>query len=130
MLIHSLSTGHKQFHLMASMLPSDLVVAMLIINQRKLCFHWTMKDRDHPRTIFRPDKRLFNFFVKLFGPCIPDEGYYCADMDSHYLDTWDAMEKLVDEGLCKSIGLSNFNRFGIIIFYVNNPRYIFNYHHR
>jgi len=42
---------------------------------------------------------------------LDDEGYYCADMDSHYLETWDAMEKLVDEGLCKSIGLSNFNRF-------------------
>ena len=41
---------------------------------------------------------------------LDDEGYYCADMESHYLETWEAMEALVDEGLCKSIGLSNFNR--------------------
>ena len=41
---------------------------------------------------------------------LTDEGYYCADMDSHYLETWAAMEELVDQGLTKTIGLSNFNR--------------------
>ena len=41
---------------------------------------------------------------------LDDEGYYCADLESHYVETWAAMEQLVDRGLTRTIGLSNFNK--------------------
>ena len=46
-------------------------------------------------------------------PC-DKEGYYCNDQESHYVETWKAMEKLVDNGKTKTIGLSNFNKTQIV----------------
>ena len=41
---------------------------------------------------------------------LDDQGYYCYDAQSHYVETWKKMETLVDSGKCRSIGLSNFNQ--------------------
>lgn len=38
-----------------------------------------------------------------------DEDNRIIGSDASYLDTWKEMEKLVEQGLVKSIGISNFN---------------------
>ena len=62
----------------------------------------------------KQELRFFHFFplfdvtVFLVIPKNPD-GTIIYDVDTHPTDTWLAMEKLVEKGLVKSIGLSNFN---------------------
>eukprot|EP00466_Bigelowiella_natans_P004081 jgi/Bigna1/57303/fgenesh1_pm.9_\ len=57
--------------------------------------HW-------PQVCFYKHRTMF--------PYDPETLVYCSDNDTHFAETWTAMEKLVDEGLVKSIGLSNFNK--------------------
>lgn len=38
-----------------------------------------------------------------------EDGYYLTDKETRIPDTWHAMEDLIDMGLCKSAGISNFN---------------------
>merc|ERR1712008_286233 len=40
---------------------------------------------------------LANHKENTMFPCT-DEGYFCHDPESHYVETWKAMEKLVDSG--------------------------------
>lgn len=55
--------------------------------------HWPMSYKEDGANLFPKDDT--DFFV---------------DGGVDYVDTWKAMEGLVDDGLAKSIGISNFNR--------------------
>jgi len=41
---------------------------------------------------------------------VDSDGYFCTDKESHYVETWKFMETLVTKGLCRNLGLSNFNK--------------------
>lgn len=54
---------------------------------------------------------LENFYTLQEGDNIfpQDENKKVIGSDASYMDTWKEMEKLVEQGLVKSIGISNFN---------------------
>ncbi|CAH1269925.1 AKR1A1 [Branchiostoma lanceolatum] len=86
-------TFHRPEHVHESMMQSlgslglDYVDLYLIHNP--MC----LKYGTNPSEIFQPIGKIEDLY---------------DDVD--YVDTWKAMESLVDEGLAKSIGVSNFNR--------------------
>jgi len=72
--------------------------------------HWPQAVPSAGKLTLRPDGCYPAHKSKNTMFPLDDEGYYSMDLESHYVETWAAMEQLVDEGMTKSIGLSNFNR--------------------
>lgn len=96
--------AHVKQDLMASLedLKLDYVDSFVI--------HWPQAVPSHGENVaVRKNGTYIDHFSKGTMMPIQDNGYYSWDKECHYMETWYAMEDLVDEGLCKTIGLSNFN---------------------
>eukprot|EP00095_Tigriopus_kingsejongensis_P011382 maker-scaffold68_size422247-snap-gene-0.14 protein:Tk11382 transcript:maker-scaffold68_size422247-snap-gene-0.14-mRNA-1 annotation:"unnamed protein product" len=97
-------TEHVRQDLMASLedLQLDYVDSFVI--------HWPQAVPSHGENVaVRKSGTYIDHYSKGTMMPIQDDGYYSWDKECHYMETWHAMEDLVDEGLCKTIGLSNFN---------------------
>ena len=88
------STGHRLFQATENTAWNDLV-------NSESSFEFEIDFKDGCRLAHESEKTMFP---------VDNNGYFCSDKESHYVETWEVMEELVDEGLTKSIGLSNFNR--------------------
>ena len=103
------NTNHRKEHVRADL---DQTLKDLQLDYLdSFVIHWPQAA---PATGERAATRLDGAYPahKAKGSMFPvdDTGYFCSDDGCHYTETWRAMEALVDEGLVRSIGLSNFNR--------------------
>eukprot|EP01059_Diplonema_ambulator_P002888 TRINITY_DN1248_c8_g1_i1.p1 TRINITY_DN1248_c8_g1~~TRINITY_DN1248_c8_g1_i1.p1 ORF type:complete len:367 (+),score=114.90 TRINITY_DN1248_c8_g1_i1:55-1155(+) len=81
--------------------------------------HWPQACPSHP-TGALPGIRKSGAFPGLYtderpeGGCwmfpLDKDGFYTSDNDSHYIEAYHAMEEMVDMGLVRSLGVSNFNK--------------------
>lgn len=103
------NTNHRKEHVRADLEQTLEDLGLTYVDS--FVIHWPQASPSTGKQAStRPDGAFPAHYSK--NPMFPvdDDGYFCADEDSHFVETWRAMEALVDVGLCKAIGLSNFNR--------------------
>jgi diketogulonate reductase-like aldo/keto reductase len=102
------NTNHRPEHVKPDLLATLADLQLTYVD----CFviHWPQASPSNGRlSLCKDGSRAAHKSENTMFP-LEDDGTYCNDMASHFVDTWRAMEALVDEGLCRHIGLSNFNR--------------------
>jgi len=103
------NSNHRAEHIRADLQQtlSDLKLDYL----DSYVIHWPQAC---PSVITAPTLRTTGAFPANYrsGSMFPidDDGYFVSDTECHFTETWQAMQELVDEGVVRSIGLSNFNK--------------------
>lgn len=103
------NSNHRPEHIRADL--EQTLLDLKVDYLDSFVIHWPQAS---PSVATAPTLRTTGAFPANFrkGSMFPidDDGFFMADTESHYTSTWQAMQDLVEEGLVRSIGLSNFNR--------------------